>query len=61
MDTYFYTLDHFLNTLSWHRNFLPAERFGVGLINSRRAGTSPDSLPLHVSARHSIIVPVECA
>ncbi len=47
MDTYFYTLDHFLDALNWHRSFLPTGRFGVGLINSRRLGTRPDTLPLH--------------
>jgi hypothetical protein len=52
MDTYFYTLDHFLDALNWHRSFLPTGRFGVGLINSRMRGTPPDSLPLHnVSAQ----------
>lgn len=47
MDTYFYTLDHFLNALDWHRSFLPAGRLGVGLINSLRRGDTPDGLPLH--------------
>ena len=47
MDTYFYTLDHFLNAMDWHRSFLPPARTGVGLINSRRRGTKPDGLPLH--------------
>ena len=27
MDTYFYTLDHFLNAMDWHRSFLPPGRF----------------------------------
>ena len=47
MDTYFYTLDHFLNAMDWHRSFLPPARISVGFINSRRRGTKPDGLPLH--------------
>jgi hypothetical protein len=50
MDTYFYTLDHFVDVLDWHRSFLPAgveDRLGVGLINSIANGQAADGLPLH--------------
>lgn len=50
MDTYFYTLDHFVDVLDWHRSFLPAgerDRLGVGLINSIAESQPIDGLPLH--------------